>query len=438
MLKVFRAALVVTAAAWMLPLCGGKPAKYIFLLIADGTGCRMIDLHLRENPSSLFKMFKNRYKTEVLDATGIGGSAAACGTAISCGVQTKLCRMALDVNERPLKSLAYRLKEQGFKIGIITDSVITDATIAPFFAIASRCHEPEKVISALCRSGFDFFAAGRLSEGNSLPAEKVTESLISAGYRIVPGKKLRTMNPGERNVLLSLSRATKRQPGTPALGDITAGAAGLLSADGKGFLLVVSAGSIDYFNHRNDAASALREMQNFESVIDAALKFASRHPEETLIVITSDHESGELSITGKRATGFHLKQKYTYLEMSDRLVSLNQHKHTDERLIASALKMVHVKNVSDTEHRRLQIACRLFRAHRRLKRYGTYNPLVIEAMRLRDERNGVKYSTFGYTAKHIVTVVYGSGEEHFRSLKKNSDIPGCIAAAAGFPDLMTR
>ena len=100
--------------------------------------------------------------------------------------------------------------------------------------------------------------------------------------------------------------------------------------------------------------------------------------------------------------------------------------------------MVNVQKVSDAERRRLERACQLFRERRRLKRYGGFNPLVIEAMRLRDDRNGLKYATFGHTANHIVTVVHGSGEEHFRLLQKNSDIPHCIAAAAGFPDLMSR
>ena len=432
MLKKFFMALFAAGALWWLPLSGAKPAKYIFLLIADGTGEEMLNLYLREHPASVFKTFKNKYPTSTLNAADSGNSSAASGTAIACGVPTSFCRIAQDKDGKPLRSLAYKFKELNFKVGIVTDSIITDATISPFFATASRCLDHNKIIADLCRSGFDFYAAGRLSIPNHTSEENMRSMLVSSGYRVVPGKKLRTMNPNERNFLVSPSRATERKPGTPSLGDITAAAANLLSHGDKGFFLVVSAGSVDYFNHRNDAASALREMNSFEFAVRAALEFASRHAEETLIVITSDHEVGNLRVISNNATNFHLKQKYHYLELSNRLSMYLRQRYNDEKLIAAALKMVQLKYVSAGEQRRLQLVCRFFREGKKLKHYAGFNPLVIEVMRMRDKRNGVTYSSCYHTGKPVITTVHGAGSQHFSNLKKNSDIPHCIAAAAGF------
>ena len=438
MLKNFYVMLIAIAALWMLPLSGAKPAKYIFLLIADGTGEEMMKLYLREYPASVFKTFKNKHLTSTLDASGSVSSSGACGTAIACGKQTTFCRIAMDQDEKPLRSLAYKFKELGFKIGIITDSSLTDATISPFFATASRCLDHNKIVADLCRSGFDFYAAGRLSIPNYASVENMRSILVSSGYRVIPGKKLRTMNPGERNFLFSPSRATERKPGTPSLGDITAAAANLLSHGNKGFFLAVSAGSIDYFNHRNDAASALRELHNFELAVRAALDFAARHAEETLIVITSDHEVGNFRVIGANATAFHLKQKYPYLAISDRLLLHLRQKYNDKQLISAALKMVQTKSFSTAEQRRLQSACRLFREKKKLKRYGGFNPLAVEVMRMRDKRNGAVYFSCDHTGNPVITSVRGTGVQHFNNLKESSDIPHCIAAAAGYPELLSR
>ena len=70
--------------------------------------------------------------------------------------------------------------------------------------------------------------------------------------------------------------------------------------------------------------------------------------------------------------------------------------------------------------------------------YGKYNPLIIEALRIRDNRNGFTYTSFSHTPVKVITFVKGAGMNNFTAPLENSDIPHRIAAAVGFPGLLEK
>lgn len=77
------------------------------------------------------------------------------------------------------------------------------------------------------------------------------------------------------------------------LQDITRSAINFLSKDlSKGFFLMVEGGRIDWACHSNDAATTFHEIIDFDNTIKIAYEFYSQHPDETLIVVTADHETG--------------------------------------------------------------------------------------------------------------------------------------------------
>ena len=71
----------------------------------------------------------------------------------------------------------------------------------------------------------------------------------------------------------------------------------------KGFFLMVEGGQIDWAAHDNDAASLVEEVKDFDSAICVALNFYNEHPDETLIVVTADHETGGLAL-GRNNLGY--------------------------------------------------------------------------------------------------------------------------------------
>ena len=58
---------------------------------------------------------------------------------------------------------------------------------------------------------------------------------------------------------------------------------------------MVEGGMIDWACHANDAATAVAETLAFRDAVAEAVHFADAHPDETLIIVTADHETGGLT-----------------------------------------------------------------------------------------------------------------------------------------------
>ena len=100
----------------------------------------------------------------------------------------------------------------------------------------------------------------------------------------------------------------KSPKGMPSLSNMTQKAIELLHNNPEGYLLVVEGGLIDYAHHRGHARQALDETVSFSDAIRVALE--KTDPQETLIVVTSDH-SHSLVFTGYLSRGSNVLGKCT-------------------------------------------------------------------------------------------------------------------------------
>ena len=64
----------------------------------------------------------------------------------------------------------------------------------------------------------------------------------------------------------------------------------------NGFFMMVEGGKIDWACHANDAASTIADTIALDDAVEKAVEFYEEHPEETLILVTGDHETGGLTI----------------------------------------------------------------------------------------------------------------------------------------------
>ena len=84
-------------------------------------------------------------------------------------------------------------------------------------------------------------------------------------------------------------------PGDITLADFTAKAIKMLDNE-NGFFVMVEGGKIDWACHGNDAATVIHEVIAFDKAVENALSFYEKHPDETLIIVTADHETGGLAL----------------------------------------------------------------------------------------------------------------------------------------------
>ncbi|MDE5732348.1 MAG: alkaline phosphatase, partial [Bacteroidales bacterium] len=173
-------------------------AKYIFLFIGDGMGANHV-----ATAESYLSYKEGKLGGEQLVFTGFPyyGTAtnfsadkhvtcsAASGTAIACGSKTYNSKLGTDVNGEKLRSMAYDLKDDGYKIGIITTVPVNHATPGAFYANVQNRGEYYSVSCQIPDSGFDFFAGSgfidyRDKDGNARPVDEYIEE---KGYKVCYG-----------------------------------------------------------------------------------------------------------------------------------------------------------------------------------------------------------------------------------------------------------
>ena len=295
---------------------GEKLPKYIILFIGDGmaTPQRMIaeEFALKSGYGRLaINHLPYHATTRTVSSNSLVTDSAAAGTAIACGGKTVNGRIGLDPAGKRLESVAEVAKKKNYKVGIISTMVINHATPASFYGHRSSRNQYFDLGLDLIDSDFDLFAGGGInhSNGKKVKGAKAPEApkadlyalARKKGYQTLKQKKdYLALKPGCGKVIYSVSSgAMPAAMDTSAEGttleELTVKALELLK-NPKGFFLMVEGGTIDSFGHANEAAANLHEVLALDKAVKAALEFQKKHPEDTLIVITGDHETGGMTM----------------------------------------------------------------------------------------------------------------------------------------------
>ena len=286
--------------------------KNVILFITDGTGPASLTL------ARDYLRYSEGTEMLAVDSVEVGSihtyasnsrvtDSAAGATAFAAGVKTYNGAIAVDTLQRPVATLLEAAEAEGMATGLVATSRITHATPAAFAAhVPNRGMEAEIAVQELARGievllggGADFFLpdtlGGRRTDGRNLMAE--AEAL---GYNVVSDRAgfdalVRTPVLGlftPSHMAYELDRDPAEEP---SLAEMTAKAIDLLADDPDGFFLMVEASRIDHAGHANDPAAHLHDVLAFNRAITVALDFAQEQG-ETLVVSTSDHETGGLSL----------------------------------------------------------------------------------------------------------------------------------------------
>ncbi len=314
--------LFLAMAAIAVSAFADKP-KYVFLFIGDGMSVpqRMTaEEFSRKSGAGSLAMNAMPFSamTRTCSSDSLVTDSAAAATAIACGTKTKNHYSGVDPEGKPVYSSAAAAKKAGVKVGIITTVTITHATPAGFYAHRKNRGDAYGISLDLADSGFDFFAGGGLdvTPKNTLKHKQYEkfgdayEYVRSKGYKIVETKEqFLALKPGDGKVFTkftndALDPMIDADGTQPTLAEMVAKAAEMLDGD-TGFFIMAEGGRIDWAGHSNDAATNLRDVLALDEAVKVALKFQEAHLDDTLVVVTGDHETGGMSM-GFAGTGYAL------------------------------------------------------------------------------------------------------------------------------------
>ena len=297
----------------------GEKPKYVFLFIGDGmsTPQRMAaeEFSLKTGNGELaMNRMPYQANTRTKSANAIITDSAAAATAIACGEKTDNRMLGVRPDGSRMESVAEVAKKSGMKVGIITTVTMVHATPAGFFAHRQHRGLSYQIALDLVASGFDYFAGGgtggkRNSKKDPEYRGDVYDLARKAGYVVAENRQeWEALKPGCKSWTIFADGAMGYMIDSPSkqptLAEIVGKGIELLDND-KGFFIMCEGGKIDYAGHANDAATSIRDVLAFDDAVKTALEFAKKHPSETLVIVTGDHETGGLSL-GFAGTGSRL------------------------------------------------------------------------------------------------------------------------------------
>ncbi len=276
-----------------------KP-KNIILLIGDGMGVSQVFAGLTANKGHLFlENCKYIGFSKTQSADNYITDSAAGGTALSAGVKTNNGAIGVDEKGNSVKTILEEASENGLATGLVSTSAITHATPASFIAHQASRSSYEDIAADFLKTDIDVFIGGGLDHFTKRKdGRDLTNELKSKGYQVETDlKKIGKVKKGKLAGFTAGVHNGRMEERGDMLPVATETALNILDNNKKGFFLMIEGSQIDWGGHAGSTIYVAEDMLDFDQVIGKALEFAAKD-KETLIVITADHETGGMAITG--------------------------------------------------------------------------------------------------------------------------------------------
>lgn len=486
--------------------------KYIFLFIGDGMSYPQIQLtnyflSANENKESAQTVSVEGEEKTVLssgnnlammnfpvagsaqtyDSTSFAPDSASTATSIATGNKTWSGSINVSTDfTQEYETIAEKLKAQkDYKIGIVSSVNINHATPAAFYAHQASRNNYYDIGLELIDSGFDYFAGGGLLAPTGKEEEQKDLYVLAeeGGYKVVKTQaeaEALTAEDGKALVIdehladsNAMAYSMDLQEGEWTLADYVDKGIEVLDNE-NGFFMMVEGGKIDWACHANDAAATITDTLALDKAVKEAVEFYQEHPDETLILVTGDHETGGLTI-GFAGTNYDTfltnfnNQKISYAKFDSDYVSKYKEEKTDFDTIMKDVTELfglqapteegtestekkdsadkHPESEDDGalvmtqyEYDTLKEAYETTMsrtgeeeefAQDEYVKYGSYEPLTVTITHILNNKSGVNFGSYAHTGLPVEVFAQGAGQENFAGYYDNTDIYEKVAALTG-------
>ena len=453
-IKKLLLAILIISVATFTAFAEMKPVKYVFLFIGDGMSIpqRMMTeqfLKLSGKEGLTINAMKNQAITYTNSASSFITDSAASGTAIACGQKTLNGAIGVNPNGENIESIAYVAQKAGKKVGILTSVTINHATPASFYGHNRSRSKYYELGLDMIASNFDYFAGGGVAKNDDKTSKvykgNVYDLAKKAGYKVyveiddddfnaLNAKTGKIMAFGEKE---DLPLAIDADKDDLRLADFVRKGIEVLD-NPKGFFMMAEGGKIDWVCHANDAATVIKEVIDFDNAVKVAVEFAKKHPRETLIVVTGDHETGGLTLgfAGTGYTSFIQRldlQKCSVGKFAGKLRSFKKElKRNGKKATFDDIKplLEEYFSLKFTGNKKDPM---LVSAEEEKKLRETYNKSSKDFGRalahVFDNKAGVAWTSGAHTALPVNTTAMGKGAENFNGAIDNTDIAKLLKQA---------
>jgi alkaline phosphatase len=292
--------------------------KYIFIFLADGgsiAGLEIARYYSRVVHGESLTISDKIMREGTLGlltthaADSLTTDSAAAATAFTSGCKANIGALGICADGKRPKTIMEIAREKGFRTALVTTSTVYDASPAAFVSHVANRKDYNAILDQYLGAAPDVILGGGLEQflpkGRPGSARKDNRDLLGVfkerGYRYVSDKQ--SLAGAEGNRLLGLFTPDEmnfdldRGEKEPSLSEMTQGAINFLGRDGRAFMAFLENESTDTAGHLTDVASMIHAYRDLDRAVGLAYEFYLRHPRETLILVTSDHDSGGVAFT---------------------------------------------------------------------------------------------------------------------------------------------
>lgn len=456
-----------------------KQPKYVFYFITDGTGINAVqatEFYLSETKGEFGRVPLLMTSFPVVGvastysySSGVTDSAAS-GTALATGRKTYNGAIGVDPDTVPINSIAVWAKEAGMSVGVATSVCINHATPSAFYAHSASRNSYYNIGTQVASTGFDFFGGSdfHLERSRNLPEyrDSLYQQVADSGYviaratyadyeaKVAEGaEKILFFQDLDRTLKVddnSLPYNIDAKEGELSVYDITKAEIDFLyrksqQNGGKGFFLMNEiGGKVDYACHANDAMTAISEVMLVDSCLTLAYEFYKQHPDETLIVLTSDHDTGGIALGNRFYTtkvSALSSQKCSVDAITKHLQGLRA--QTSNRVsweqVQDCLKQdLGFWDTIEINEDQLSLLKQIYtmsfvgKMPNEENLYSANEPMAATAVRILQQIAFIGWASGDHTACLVPVYAIGVGAEKFAVHNDNAEIPLKIAEIAGY------
>lgn len=270
--------------------------------------------------------------SRTLSSSSLITDSAAGATAFSCALKSYNGAIGVNPEKEPCGTVLEAAKLQGYLTGLVVTTRITDATPAAFSSHVDYRFQEDliaqqqlgdyplgRMVDLMIGGGRTHFYSGEDvlygSRGSRADGRNLIKEAVADGWNYVGNREQFDSLDNGYNVSLpllalladydipyDLDRNSTEYPSLEeeAMTAINALSEATKDSD-KGFFLLIEGSRIDHAGHQNDPAAQAREVLAFDRAFNAVLKFAQESDVDTIMISTSDHETGGL-VTARQVT----------------------------------------------------------------------------------------------------------------------------------------
>ena len=460
MKKMLLLALALVMALSTCALAETAAPKYVFMFIGDGMGNPQVTatqyyLGAMENPDSdipvpaqlSFTQFEALGLVTTYDASSFCPDSASTATSMASGEKTLSGVINYNIDKtEPFKLITEYAKEAGKKVGVITSVSLDHATPAAYYAKApSRKQYYDIAVQGLTGTTLDYLGGGSfLKPDGDGTQENLFELAAENGWTLAnTNEAIRALNADSEALNYEIDRVRKEEAGEDILALADYVKAGIDVLDNEnGFFMMCEGGKIDWSGHANDAATSIHETIAFSDAVQVAIDFAKEHADETLIIVTADHETGGMTIgfaTTAYDTHFNYltSQKISFADYDAVIADLREKNAAFEDALEAVKTYYGLTTEADqplslteADVQALKAAFELSMTAKDARKenaedallYGGYEPFSMAVSHIMNNKAGLSYTSYAHTGLQIPVYAQGVGAQTFSGLYDNTDI----------------